>query len=82
MELGFRDQHGRKVSERDWMRGIEDAVFEEAESALDERISRVRCPEHGSHPTKIHKFREGDAIRFQWEACCDALNDAVERSLR
>ena len=45
-------------------------------------IARIRCPVHGSSPHNIRVSGSGDRLRFQYETCCDRLQDAVNASFR
>ena len=82
MEIEFRDQHGRKVSSQEWARGIEEVAMEQANRAIEDVITSVRCPEHGRSITNLRATRESGGIKYAWQACCDRLTLAVERALQ
>lgn len=81
MTIEFRDRHGKKVSQQQWMRGLQDAVVDEAEKVLENEIRSVRCPEHHQAVRQLRARRESGGLRYSWEACCEKLNQAVERKL-
>lgn len=58
------------------------AVRAKAGDAARAGIARVRCPIHGSSPHNIRVSESGDRLRFQYESCCDRLQDAVNASFR
>lgn len=57
------------------------AVRAKAGDAARASIARVRCPVHGSSPHNIRVSGSGDRLRFQYETCCDRLQEAVRASL-
>lgn len=81
LTIEFRDRHGRKVSQQQWLRGLEDAVVDEAQKAVEERIRRVRCPDHHEAVRQLRGRRQRGGLRYTWEACCEKLNDAIEHVL-
>lgn len=58
------------------------AVKTQALTAATKTVAGVRCPVHGTQPTDIQVRDEGGQIRFQYEACCDRLTEAVEESFQ
>lgn len=82
MNLEYRDKNGRKVSQRQWLNGLENDVFEQAERAVEDQLRNVRCSEHGQGIRNLQGRRESGGLRYSWEACCEKLNSAVERPLR
>ena len=58
------------------------AIKTEALTAAKKAVGGVRCPVHGKHPTDIRVHEEGGQLRFQYEACCDRLTEAVEKSFQ
>jgi hypothetical protein len=67
------DQIGRELA-----KSIEGEVIERAKSA----VGRTRCPVHGSSPRNIRVSRSGDRLHFQYDSCCDRLQEAVARSIK
>lgn len=46
-------------------------------------IAGVRCPVHGSAPTNIRASNATTGrVRFEYECCCDALQQAVNASFQ
>jgi hypothetical protein len=76
----YRDSHGRKVSEREWLKGFETGVMEAAKDTLEKKIRQVRCPVHGSTVTSITTTKQGDNLQFEYECCCDELKEKVGRA--
>ena len=58
------------------------AIKTEAVAAATKTVSGVRCPIHGEHPTDVRVHEKGGHLRFQYEACCEHLTEAVEKSFR
>jgi hypothetical protein len=82
IEFEFRDEHGRRVSEREWLRGIEQETRKAGEDAIKSAIRGARCPVHGGGPRNIREVRRGSEVEFQWDACCERLQQEAERCLR
>lgn len=53
-----------------------------ATDAVKAAVARARCPVHGSSPRNIQVSGSGDRLRFQYDSCCDQLNQAVNESFR
>ena len=77
----FRDSRGRRVSEREWLKGLERDAVAAATDSIEAAISRVRCPIHGSSPQNIRRSKSGDQVRWEWDACCDEQEAAVQRAI-
>jgi len=58
------------------------AIETEALTAATKTVSSVRCQVHGKHPTDIRVHVNGGQLRFQYEACCGRLTEAVEKSFQ
>lgn len=58
------------------------AVRAKASESAVSSISRVRCPVHGTAPKNIRVSGSGDRLRFQYESCCDRLQEAVGKSFK
>jgi len=55
----------------------------EVHSRTKRAIAGVRCPVHGSTPTNIRMGNSGaGGVRFEYECCCDALQQAVNASFQ
>jgi hypothetical protein len=68
----------RKVSKYEWERGIQKQASDAAAEIMETTARRVRCPVHGTTPTRLTRTSGG--IRVQ--GCCDALTRAVLASFR
>lgn len=58
------------------------AVRAKAGDAARASIGRVRCPVHGSPPHNIRVSGNGGSLRFQYETCCERLQEAVNAIFR
>jgi hypothetical protein len=74
--------NGKSVRPRQLGNELAKAIKSEALTAATKTVSGVRCPVHGKHPTNIRVHENGGQLRFQYEACCDHLTKAVEKSFQ
>ena len=73
---------GRTVSASRVADELGKAVLAKAGDTARAGIARVRCPVHGSSPSNIRVRGSGDRLRFQYDTCCDRLQEAVKVSFR
>lgn len=71
------DRNGAKVQ-----RHIEQDAVAAASAAVEGHIRALRCPGHGTLPTRITATPVGTDLEWRVEGCCDALIAAVQGSLR
>jgi len=74
--------NGRKVPANRVADEFAKAVRAEALGAAKKAVARARCPVHGSSPRNIRVSGSGDRLQFQYESCCDRLQQAVNNSLK
>lgn len=53
------------------------AIRAKAGDAATDAVARVRCPVHGTGPRNIRVSGTGGRFRFQYDCCCDRLQQAV-----
>ncbi len=70
---------GRKVSQDEFLRGIERDVVDAATAEVEARARRARCPEHGRALIALRARKQGSPII---EACCAVGREAVEKAIR
>ena len=58
------------------------AVRAKAGDAAKDTIARVRCPVHGTSPRNIRRSVSGGAFRFEYDSCCERLQQAVNGRFR
>ena len=58
------------------------AVSAKAGDAAKDAIARVRCPVHGTPPRNIRVSGSGGAFRFEYDSCCERLQQAVNGRFR
>lgn len=64
---------------REFAKSIQNTVLDQTKAA----IAKVRCPVHGSTPHNIRiSSGSGDRFNFQYESCCDRLQQAVNSSFK
>jgi hypothetical protein len=81
VSLEFR-RGGRRVSEREFWRGVEGDMTKMAEKEIKRRIERLRCPIHGQAPTNTRKTRDAAGFTFTADACCDELQKQLNVAFR
>jgi hypothetical protein len=64
---------GRRVTEQAFMRNLRESAHSAAIDSVQERLRRVRCPNHGQTPQVKLVGGRGGNPNFEIEACCDAL---------
>ena len=72
----------RTVSEDEFLKNFEESALSLAHSAVEERVSSVRCPIHGQSPSNFRVLREGENISYEFTACCERLRSAVWEALK
>lgn len=77
MSLEFR-RGGRRVSQDDFVKGLEQDVLDLASNEIEARVRRTRCPIHGSTPTSVRRTGTPRSPSWQVEGCCDALSAAIK----
>jgi hypothetical protein len=58
------------------------AVRAKAGDAAKNAIARVRCPVHGTSLRNIRVSGSGGAFRFEYDSCCERLQQAVHGQFR
>jgi len=53
------------------------AVRGKAADAATDAIARIRCPVHGTPPRNIRVSGSAGAFRFEYDSCCERLQQAV-----
>ena len=68
---------GRRVSEHEFLGGIEAQVMAIAVQQITAKLEQVKCPVHETLPTDVTVKRSGDQLEFEASGCCDELQKAV-----
>jgi hypothetical protein len=68
--------NGRPFDSGEFQRHLMQRVTESANSQIKERISNIRCPDHGS---SAHVTPSADGA-FNVKGCCQKLIDLVKQS--
>lgn len=74
--------NGRRVASGQLGNELAKAMKSEALAVATEAVRGVRCPVHHQQPANIRVREEAGQLRFQYEACCDVLTEAVEKSFQ
>lgn len=74
--------NGRTVAPNQVGRELTKSLQGEIVSRAKIAVARVRCPVHGSSPRNIRVSGSRGNLRFQYESCCDRLQQAVNNSFR
>lgn len=74
--------NGRTVPANRLADELTKAVCAKTGDAAKDAIARVRCPIHGTPPRNIRVTRNGGAVRFEYDSCCERLQQAVNGRLR
>ena len=72
---------GRRVSERDFMSGLERQAQQMVREEVESRARGVRCPVHGRTAQIRLQSSVGDQTRWTVEGCCQDLIDRVHSTL-
>lgn len=83
MKFGMRLKYmldGREVSREEWARGLVDKGVERAAESVRDRVSALKCAEHGESPTVEVQSAEGKtSLRIR--SCCPALHAQAQALL-
>ena len=75
-ELQYTDQHGRGVSQQQWIDDIKDQAIHNAllsvEKDVHREVAALRCPEHGRTPTIKTKI-VGNRLQSEITGCCESI---------
>ena len=58
------------------------AVRARAGDAAKDAIARVRCPVHGTPPRNVRISGSGGAFRFEYDSCCERLQQVLNSQFR
>jgi NAD-dependent SIR2 family protein deacetylase len=72
--------NGRRVTERQFLDGLEKQAVDQALVAVKGRIESTRCSKHGQRARATLKSRRGDRFEFNISGCCDELVRAAQRA--
>jgi hypothetical protein len=81
MRLEYRIGN-RRVSKSQWERHFNEQARTVVSDAIEGRVRAVRCPVHGTRPTRITATPSGMDLKWRIEGCCEQLIEAVNASLR
>lgn len=73
--------NGKPVQPGQLGNAFQDAVLESVQEHVTEKLSSVRCPEHGSAPTVVCTGRSLDELTFKISGCCQKLIDTSTAAL-
>ncbi len=71
--------NGRRVPPGQLGNEVANAMKREVLATATKAVTGVCCPVHGSPPRSVRVHEEAGQLRFQYEACCDRLTEAVEK---
>jgi hypothetical protein len=74
--------NGRPVQTNQLANAFEKAVFETVRDQITRKLSRIRCPDHGSAPTVVATGRSVSELTFKVSGCCQKLIDQATTALR
>ena len=81
-ELQYTDQHGRRVSQQQWIEGIKDQAIHNAllgvEQDVHREVAALRCPEHGRTPTIRTKI-VGNRLQSEITGCCETIRTRAQQ---
>ncbi len=69
-------QVGRAMSD-----ALEQAAFEQVRKNVQERLRRLRCPEHHQAPRVTSSGSSLATLEWSISGCCDRVVDAARRAL-
>ena len=78
--LEFR-RNGRRVSEREFWKGIKSDTAKALTDEAEKRIRRVRCPVHHTGPTGLRRATRMGRVEWTYSMCCEVGKAAVRRAL-
>jgi hypothetical protein len=75
-------RNGRRVSLNALTRGLRDDALDALAKEIESKARRVRCPVHGTTPTRVWNSGSGASRELRASGCCDALIAAVRQQVR
>jgi hypothetical protein len=72
---------GKEVSASQFGDKLTEAAMEIVKSNLRAKIEAVRCPVHNQNAEAVFEQGPGENFTYKVHGCCDALTDAVKKSL-
>jgi hypothetical protein len=82
-EFNYQDEHGRKISQEEWIRGLAEEATATAMPSLAKKVNaevaRLRCPVHGEHPKVVKSTIDGNRLTTEISACCDEMRDRAQK---
>lgn len=82
--MGFELEYtlnGRRVTQRQFLDGLQKQVVDEAISTAKSRIEATRCRRHGQRARATLASQHGDRYEFSISGCCDELVRAAQRAV-
>jgi hypothetical protein len=73
--------HGRRVSESEWQKHLDDSARDIAVEALKKKVGNIRCPTHGQTAKLVVGAQHGDRLEMKIQACCDDLLKRAQRAV-
>lgn len=73
--------NGRNLRPNQVGNELERLMLTEVAKQIENRIGRVRCPEHFKHAKVTAQGKSVDKLTFKIEGCCQKLITAVEKKL-
>jgi hypothetical protein len=74
--------NGRKVDPNNMADALEAAMLSAVRGNIEQRLSTVRCPVHGSAPTVTCKGSSLERLSFSVSGCCNELIETTKRALK
>lgn len=72
--------NGRRVTQRQFLDGLEKQAVDQALDTVKKRIEATRCSKHGQRAHATLKSRRGDRFEFDITGCCDELVRSAQRA--
>jgi len=72
--------NGRRVTEQQFLDGLEKQAIDQALDTVKRRIESTRCSKHGQRARATLKSRRGARFEFDVSGCCDELVRSAQRA--
>lgn len=57
-------------------------VLETAKQEVLRRVEALKCPVHGQHPRRRKEIHQSDRVDFDFDCCCKALAEMIQKELK
>lgn len=73
---------GREVAPGDFGSAIRAKVLEHIKDRVTEKLSKVRCPEHGRYAQVTAEGEDLEHLNWQVSGCCERLREEALQALK